>query len=41
LYEPKGYSMITVGGSLVTGLVLSILVAAFIGTNMMYNEIKE
>ena len=38
LYKVPGYSMITLGGSLVTGLVVSILMAAFIGTNMMYNE---
>lgn len=38
LYEPKGYALITIGGSLITGLVVSILMAAFIGTNTMYNE---
>lgn len=38
LYKPKGYTMITVGGSLVTGLIISILMAAFIGTNTMYAE---
>ncbi|MEJ6661641.1 MAG: DUF4199 domain-containing protein [Bacteroidia bacterium] len=37
-YEPIGYSLVTIGGSLVTGLVLSILMAAFIGKNMMYEE---
>ena len=37
-YEPAGYSLVTIGGSLVTGLVLSILMAAFIGKNMMYEE---
>jgi tetrahydromethanopterin S-methyltransferase subunit F len=37
-YEPVGYSLVTIGGSLVTGLVLSILMAAFIGKNMMYEE---
>lgn len=38
LYQPKGYTMITIGGSLITGLIVSILMAAFIGTNTMYNE---
>jgi hypothetical protein len=38
LYRVPGYAMITIGSSLITGLVMSILMAAFIGTNMMYNE---
>jgi hypothetical protein len=37
-YKPKGYIIICVGSSLVSGLIISILMAAFIGTNMMYNE---
>lgn len=40
-YKPTGYSLIAIGGSLVTGLVLSILTAAIIGTNMMYNDPKQ
>lgn len=38
LYKPKGYTIITIGGSLVTGLIFSVLLAAFIGTNMMYKD---
>ena len=38
LYKPKGYSLITIGGSLVSGLIISILMAAFIGKNTMYDE---
>ena len=41
LYKPKGYTMITVGSSLITGLIISILTAALIGTNMMYNEPQQ
>ena len=37
-YQPTGYSLITIGMSIVTGLIISILMAAFIGTNMMYQE---
>ncbi|MDB4160881.1 DUF4199 domain-containing protein [Bacteroidia bacterium] len=38
LYRPHGYTMITIGGSLISGLIIAILMAAFIGTNTMYNE---
>lgn len=38
LYKPKGYTIITIGGSLISGLIISILMAAFVGTNTMYNE---
>ena len=41
LYQPTGYAMITIGGSLVSGLIVAILMAAFIGTNTMYNEPKK
>ena len=37
-YKPKGYIMICLGSSLVSGLIISILMAAFIGTNMMYKQ---
>ena len=37
-YEPAGYAMMSVGSSLVTGLIVSILMAAFISTNMMYKQ---
>ena len=37
-YEIPGYTLSTIGANLVTGLIMSILMAAFIGTNMMYNE---
>lgn len=35
-YEPAGYAMMSIGSSLVTGLIVSILMASFIATNMMY-----
>ena len=38
LYKPAVYSLSTVGSNLTTGLIISILMAAFIGTNMMYTE---
>ncbi len=37
-YEPIGYSLIAIGASITTGLILSILMAAFISTNMMYKK---
>jgi len=37
-YKPMGYVMISIGSSLVSGLIISILMAAFIGTNMMYKQ---
>jgi|TARA_B110000503_G_C7149983_1_gene414724 hypothetical protein len=37
-YKPMGYIMICLGSSLVSGLIISILMAAFIGTNMMYKQ---
>ncbi|NBV56661.1 MAG: hypothetical protein EBR72_02465 [Bacteroidetes bacterium] len=37
-YEPAGYAMMSIGSSLVTGLIVSILMAAFIATNMMYKQ---
>jgi hypothetical protein len=37
-YKPMGYILICVGSSLVSGLIISILMAAFIGTNMMYKQ---
>jgi cytochrome b subunit of formate dehydrogenase len=40
-YKPKGYSLIAVGSSIITGLIISILTAAIIGTNMMYNEPEQ
>ena len=39
-YEPMGYALITLGMSIVTGLIISVLMAAFIGTNMMYETEK-
>ncbi|MFT6111929.1 MAG: hypothetical protein ACJA19_000274 [Bacteroidia bacterium] len=41
LYKVPVYTLSTIGSSLVTGLIVSILMAAFIGTNMMYNETKQ
>ena len=35
-YEPAGYAMMSIGSSLVTGLIVSILMASVIATNMMY-----
>ncbi len=35
-YTPQGYMLITVGMSLVTGFIFSVLMAAFISTNLMY-----
>ena len=37
-YKPAGYAMMSIGSSLVTGLIVSILMAAFIATNMMYKQ---
>ena len=37
-YKPMGYIMICLGSSLVSGLIISIFMAAFIGTNMMYKQ---
>jgi hypothetical protein len=37
-YKPAGYAMMSIGSSLVTGLIISILMAAFIATNMMYKQ---
>ena len=37
-FEPMVYSLLAVGSSLVTGLILSVLMAALIGKNMMYEE---
>ncbi|MGB1039050.1 MAG: DUF4199 domain-containing protein [Bacteroidia bacterium] len=37
-YKPTGYMLITIGMSVVSGFIISILMAAFIGTNMMYKE---
>lgn len=41
LYKPKGYTMITIGGSLISGLIISILMAAFVGSNTMYDELDK
>ena len=35
-YEPSGYAMMSIGSSLVTGLIVSILMASFIAKNMMF-----
>ena len=40
-YQPTGYMLITTGMSLVTGLVFSVLMAAFVGTNMMLPDKKQ
>ncbi len=37
-FKPLGYSGIAIASSLITGLIISVLVAAFISTNMMYKE---
>tara|TARA_Y100000385_G_scaffold280971_1_gene332945 strand:+ start:5195 stop:5716 length:522 start_codon:yes stop_codon:yes gene_type:complete len=37
-YKPAGYAMMSIGSSLVTGLIVSILMAAFIANNMMYKQ---
>lgn len=37
-YKPAGYAMMNIGSSLVTGLIVSILMAAFIASNMMYKQ---
>jgi hypothetical protein len=37
-YEPIGYSLLCIGASLISGFIISILVGAFISTNMMYEE---
>lgn len=37
-FKPAGYLMITTIESLITAFVISVLMAAFIGTNMMYKE---
>jgi len=37
-YQPTGYTLLSIGSSLITGLIVSILMAAFISTNMMYNK---
>lgn len=38
-FTPMGYGIQAVGGSLVTGLVISVLMAAFIATNMMFKDL--
>ena len=40
-YTPQGYSVVAFLGSLVTGLVISVLMAAFIAKNMMYADMEE
>ena len=37
-FEPLGYSGLLIGESLIIGIVISILTAAFISKNMMYQE---
>jgi hypothetical protein len=35
-FVPQGYSLYTLGASLITGLIFSVLMAAFISRNMMF-----
>lgn len=37
-FKPLGYSGLAVGSSIITGLIVSILLAAFISKNMMYQQ---
>lgn len=37
-FKPLGYSGLAIASSLITGLIVSVLVAAFIAKNMMYEE---
>jgi hypothetical protein len=37
-FKPLGYSGLALASSLITGLIVSVLVAAFIAKNMMYEE---
>ncbi|MBR9859683.1 DUF4199 domain-containing protein [bacterium] len=38
LFKPGGYTLAAYGSSLATGIILSVLMAAFIAKNMMYQD---